>query len=43
MTDLTGADFVYNRADLYNRNGILATNGRAHDEILGRVLAAFEH
>ncbi len=43
MTDLEGADFVYNRADLYNRNGILATNGRAHDEILARVLAAFEH
>jgi 3'(2'), 5'-bisphosphate nucleotidase len=41
MTDLAGDAFVYNRADLYNRNGILATNGRAHDEILERVAAAF--
>jgi 3'(2'), 5'-bisphosphate nucleotidase len=41
MTDLTGEPFVYNRRDLYNRNGILATNGRAHDEILERVLRAF--
>jgi 3'(2'), 5'-bisphosphate nucleotidase len=41
MTDLAGGDFVYNRADLYNRYGILATNGRAHDRILERVVAAF--
>jgi len=41
MTDLTGAPFVYNREDLYNRSGILATNGRAHDRILERVTAVF--
>ena len=41
MTDLEGNPFVYNRADLYNRNGILATNGRAHEQILERVAAAF--
>ena len=41
MTDLEGNAFVYNRADLYNRNGILATNGRAHEQILERVAAAF--
>jgi 3'(2'), 5'-bisphosphate nucleotidase len=41
MTDLTGEPFVYNRRDLYNRNGILASNGRAHDQILERVLAVF--
>lgn len=41
MTDLEGNAFVYNRTDLYNRNGILATNGRAHDEILERVSAVF--
>jgi 3'(2'), 5'-bisphosphate nucleotidase len=41
MTDLTGRPFVYNRTDLYNRNGILATNGRSHERILERVAAAF--
>lgn len=41
MTDLEGNAFVYNRADIYNRNGILATNGRAHEQILERVTAAF--
>lgn len=41
MTDLTGRPFVYNREDLYNRNGILATNGRSHEIILERVAAAF--
>jgi 3'(2'), 5'-bisphosphate nucleotidase len=41
MTDLTGAPFVYNRLELNNRNGILATNGHRHDEILERVSAVF--
>lgn len=41
MTDLVGNPFVYNRQDLYNRNGILATNGRSHDRILERVAAVF--
>ena len=41
MTDLAGNEFVYNRADLYNRFGILATNGRAHERILERVAATF--
>jgi len=41
MTDLVGNPFVYNRQDLYNRNGILATNGRSHDLILERVAAVF--
>jgi 3'(2'), 5'-bisphosphate nucleotidase len=41
MTDLVGQPFVYNRQDLYNRNGILATNGRSHDRILERVAAVF--
>jgi 3'(2'), 5'-bisphosphate nucleotidase len=41
MTDLVGQPFVYNRRDLYNRNGILATNGRSHERILERVAAAF--
>ena len=41
MTDLAGEPFVYNRRDLFNRSGILASNGRAHDQILERVLEAF--
>ena len=41
MTDLQGNPFVYNRTDLYNRHGILATNGRAHDRILERVAEVF--
>jgi 3'(2'), 5'-bisphosphate nucleotidase len=34
MTDLEGRPFTYNRADLYNRLGILASNGSSHDRIL---------
>ncbi|MFM9905566.1 MAG: 3'(2'),5'-bisphosphate nucleotidase CysQ [Pyrinomonadaceae bacterium] len=30
FTDLFGFEMRYDRADLYNRNGILATNGPAH-------------
>ena len=41
MTDLQGNPFVYNRTDLYNRHGILATNGAAHDRILERVAEVF--
>ena len=41
MTDLSGEPFVYNRRDLFNRKGILATNGRTHEQILDRVIAAF--
>ena len=41
MTDLYGRPFTYNRADLYNRAGILATNGLSHERILERVTEAF--
>lgn len=41
MTDLTGKPFVYNREDVYNRSGILATNGKAHDRILAIVTEVF--
>jgi 3'(2'), 5'-bisphosphate nucleotidase len=41
MTDLAGRPFVYNRQDLFNRNGILATNGVSHDRILERVAETF--
>ena len=44
MTDLWGAPLVYNRPDTLNRNGILATNGAAHESIvetLAPLLAGF--
>ena len=34
MTDLFGSDLRYDRVDLQNRNGIVASNGAAHDRIL---------
>lgn len=34
FTDLFGLDISYDRADLQNQNGILATNGAAHAEAL---------
>ena len=41
MTDLEGRPFEYNRRDLFNRYGILATNGLSHDHILEQVRMAF--
>ncbi|HEX7176245.1 MAG TPA: 3'(2'),5'-bisphosphate nucleotidase CysQ [Pyrinomonadaceae bacterium] len=44
MTDLWGEPLVYNRPDTLNRNGILATNGAAHESIvatLAPLLAGF--
>ncbi len=34
VSDLDGAEFVYNRADVAHRRGILMTNGRVHDAVL---------
>ncbi len=31
MTDLFGDKIIYNTADVHNHNGVLATNGAAHD------------
>ena len=44
LTDLFGFDMRYDQADLQNRNGILATNGAAHElavERLRPLLAEF--
>ncbi len=44
LTDLFGYEMRYDRADLQNRNGIVATNGTAHElvvEHLKPVLAEF--
>ena len=37
FTDLFGFELRYDRADLQNRNGILATNGAAHDLAVDRL------
>ncbi|MBK9214231.1 MAG: 3'(2'),5'-bisphosphate nucleotidase CysQ [Chloracidobacterium sp.] len=37
FTDLFGESFKYDRRDLQNRNGILATNGTAHDAAIERL------
>jgi 3'(2'), 5'-bisphosphate nucleotidase len=44
FTDLFGGPIIYNAPDVQNNNGIVATNGLAHDfiiERLGPVLAEF--
>ena len=37
MTDLYGAQIRYNTPDVQNYNGIVSTNGAAHDEIISRL------
>lgn len=37
FTDMFGFDLVYDTADLQNRNGLLATNGAAHDAAVKRL------
>jgi 3'(2'), 5'-bisphosphate nucleotidase len=37
FTDLFGYEILYNRADLQNRNGILATNGAVHESAIERL------
>lgn len=37
MTDLYGERILYNTADVQNYNGVVATNGAAHDEIINRL------
>jgi 3'(2'), 5'-bisphosphate nucleotidase len=34
FTDLSGEPFVYNRPDSRNRNGLVASNGVIHDQII---------
>ena len=37
MTDLFGEDFRYDIEDLQNHGGIVATNGKVHDEVIRRL------
>jgi len=41
VTDVDGADFVYNHADVAHRRGILMTNGRVHDAVLALASSYF--
>jgi 3'(2'), 5'-bisphosphate nucleotidase len=34
LTDLFGRPLPYNKAELQNRNGVVASNGTAHDKII---------
>jgi 3'(2'), 5'-bisphosphate nucleotidase len=42
MTDLWGAPLRYNTPDVLNRNGIVASNGAAHERVLERVRPLLE-
>ncbi len=42
MTDLWGRPLRYNTADVLNRNGLVASNGAAHDAVIARVGALLE-
>ena len=42
MTDLFGYPLKYNSAEVQNRNGIVASNGLAHDEIISRLKPLLE-
>src|ERR1043166_186614 len=37
MTDLWGEPLVYNSPDVLNRNGLLSSNGAAHDAVVARL------
>jgi hypothetical protein len=37
MTDLRGAPIQYNQKDVYQRNGIVVSNGRSHDRIIATI------
>ena len=37
MTDIFGAPFVYNLSDVQNHNGVLASNGIVHEEVVLRL------
>ena len=42
MTDLWGEPLQYNTPDVLNRNGILASNGAAHDSVVARLRTLLE-
>jgi hypothetical protein len=37
MSDLFGFPLIYDAEDLQNHNGILATNGKSHDEAVEKL------
>jgi 3'(2'), 5'-bisphosphate nucleotidase len=42
MTDLWGEPLRYNTEDVLNRNGLVASNGAAHDAVIARIAALLE-
>ena len=42
ITDLFGAPLRYNSPEVQNRNGLVASNGAAHDEIIGALAPLLE-
>jgi 3'(2'), 5'-bisphosphate nucleotidase len=42
MTDLWGAPLRYNTPDVLNRNGIVSSNGVAHEEVIARLRPLLE-
>ena len=42
MTDLWGGPLLYNSPDVLNRNGLLASNGAAHDTVVARLRPLLE-
>ena len=42
MTDLWGGPLQYNTPDVLNRNGLVASNGAAHDSVIDRVRPLLE-
>lgn len=41
LTDFDGNPISYDVADILNRRGLLASNGAAHDEVVGRIAGLF--
>ena len=37
MTDVFGGPLLYNTPDVLNRNGLVASNGAAHAEVIARL------
>jgi len=42
LSDLFGRALLYNRADVQNRNGVLASNGTAHDRVVEELAPLLE-
>ncbi len=42
MTDVFGGPMRYNTPDVLNRNGLVASNGAAHDEVIARLRPLLE-